>query len=378
MAEGAPRQTFGSYTVYEEIGHGGMASVHLAETKARDGTTRRVALKRLLPRVQSNRELVTAFVHEARLMRYLRHPNIAETFDQGRVYDSYFIAMEYVPGPTLKELVAQCGATVGAVPMPIMLNLVAQICDALDHAHNLHDEQGKPLGIIHRDVSPANIILSNTGLVKLIDFGLAKANVHSADTEVGKLKGKFGYIAPEYISGELDARADLWAVGVVMYELLTSRRLFDGFDPMETMNRVRKLPIPRPSLANPRVSPELDALVMRALERAPARRWQTAAELRDAVHEVIEQPGMQVDNHHVIEWVNWVFTLKPGAKVTGLSQLVKITTPPPGEIPDVTAVDVPKEPEVRWLQSDKLVWGVAAFLALVVIVTLIRIIALIT
>jgi len=159
------------------------------------------------------------------------------------VFGTYFIAMEYVPGHTLKQLVEHCASTVAGWPQPITLNIAAQLCDALDHAHNRCDERGKPLGIVHRDVSPANIILSEHGLVKLIDFGLARAAVHSENTEQGTIKGKYSYIAPEYLGGNLDHRADLWAVGIIMYELLTSRRLFDGPDAFETMMRVKQLPI---------------------------------------------------------------------------------------------------------------------------------------
>src|SRR6185503_5757064 len=147
-------------------------------------------------------------------------------------------------------------------PQPITLNVAAQLCDALDHAHNQVDEHGQPLGIIHRDITPSNIILSDAGTLKLIDFVLAKAKVSSEETGRGVIKGKLGYVAPEYLGGKLDHRADLWAVGIIMYELLTSRRLFDGADAFETMTRIRNLPIPRPSIGNPRVTAELDDIVM--------------------------------------------------------------------------------------------------------------------
>jgi serine/threonine-protein kinase len=302
-------ERFGSYLVYEQIGKGGMATVHRAERDTGRGL-QEVALKRLNPTMQ--RELVELFLDEARLLRQLQHPNIAATWDSGRVFGRYFIAMEYVRGPTLKQLVEHCGVTVGAVPQAITLNLAAQLCDALDHAHNLRDEHGKPLGIIHRDVTPANIIISDAGLLKLIDFGLAKARGTTEDTAIGVIKGKYGYVAPEYLGGKLDNRADLWAVGIIMYELLTSRRLFEGADAFETMMRVRELPIPRPSLANPVVTPGLDAIVMTALERDPARRWQSAAAMREQIRTVIAQPGNAMDNQGVIEWVNWVLGQRRG------------------------------------------------------------------
>ena len=319
-------ERYGSYVVYEQLGKGGMATVHRAELPDRNGEIKQVALKRLLPTLE--KEKVQLFLDEARLHKYLHHPNIAETYDSGRVFGTYFIAMEYVKGPTLKDVVTHCGLTTGAVPQPITLNIAAQLCEALDHAHNQRDEHGKPLNIIHRDVSPANIILSDQGLVKLIDFGLAKTSQPGAqETQAGTIKGKYGYIAPEYLSGSIDHRADLWAVGIIMYELLTSRRLFDGADAFETMMRVKRFPIPRPSLMNPRVKPELDNLVMKALERNVSYRWQTAAAMRDALREQIAVPGNHVDNAHVFEWVEWLLTLPPGKDVSGLAKLDEITAP---------------------------------------------------
>ncbi|MGE5186839.1 MAG: serine/threonine protein kinase [Acidobacteriota bacterium] len=341
-------ERYGSYLVYEELGKGGMATVHRAELVAPDGSKKPVALKRLMPTMQ--RELIALFLDEARVLRYLDHPNIAATYDSGRIFGTYFIAMEYIKGPTLKKLVEQSGQTTGAVPEQITLNLAAQLCDALDHAHNRCDDKGSPLGIIHRDITPANMILSDEGLLKLIDFGLAKAKVSTEETGQGVIKGKFGYVAPEYLGGKLDHRADLWAVGIIMYELLTSRRLFDGADAFETMMRVRQLPIPRPSLGNPRVSPELDEIVMTALERDPARRWQSAAAMGDALRNVIARPGNYVDNGQVAEWVSWLFTVRPGTEISGLSRLHSILRPKPapsapGEERTEVAAIIVEDPE---------------------------------
>jgi serine/threonine protein kinase len=306
--DGAPER-YGSYLVHEQIGLGGMAKVHRAEqevvARGKPTATRAVALKRLLPTL--DKELVKLFLDEAKLLRYLDHPNIAATYDSGRVFGTYFIAMEYVRGPTLKELVQRAGATVGPVPQPITLNLAAQLCEALDYAHNATDENGNSLGIIHRDVTPANMILSETGLLKLIDFGLAKASLSTETTGMNIIKGKFGYVAPEYLEGKLDHRVDLWATGIIMYELLTSRRLFDGADNLETMTRVRNFPIPRPSIANPQVTRELDEIVMTALARDPDLRWPSASAMKDALRAVIKRPGNYIDNQGVAAWVRRVF-----------------------------------------------------------------------
>lgn len=327
LVKRAPER-FGSYIVYEQLGKGGMATVHRAEMWSADGTMKReVALKRLLPTL--NKDLVSFFLDESQLLTYLSHPNIAATYDAGKVFGTYFIAMEYVRGPTLKQLVEHCGKTVGAVPQPITLSLAAQLCDALDHAHNKTDQHGRPLHIVHRDITPANIVLSDTGVLKLIDFGLAKTRVgRSEDTAQGVIKGKFGYVAPEYLGEKaLDHRCDLWAVGIIMYELLTSRRLFDGRDAFETMMRVKSLPIPRPSIANPRVTRDLDDIVMSALERDPSRRWQSAAMMRVALQGVMDQPGHKVSNAHVSEWVSWVFKQSPGTEVSGVARLDEIVGP---------------------------------------------------
>jgi eukaryotic-like serine/threonine-protein kinase len=357
--EGKP-QTFGSYVLHEQIATGGMASVHRAELRGADGTTKEVALKRMLPEAVVQRQLRLAFRHEARLMRYLSHPNIPKTYDAGNYRETEFIAMEYVGGPTLRDLFFHAGKTVGFVPEPIVLNLSAQLCDALDYAHNLKDENGKPLNIIHRDVTPANIILSKAGVVKLIDFGLAKAQLpRSPESNAGTIKGKLNYAAPEYLDGDLDARIDLWAIGVVMWELLTGRRLFDGPTPLETLSRIRKMPLPRPSIGNPLVSEELDDIVMSALERDPKRRWQSAALMGAALRGLIARPQNFCENKHVMEWVNWLFTLTPGTDVNGVARLDAITAPerpkPPAPAPPPPAPEpmfkAPEASKSGWLKK---------------------------
>ena len=230
--------------VYEQLGIGGMAQVHRAISAS---FPQPVALKRMLSHIAGSEDMVKSFVREARLASYLRHQNVAQTYDLGRVGEVYFIVMELITGRNLRAVLRHCGSTTGPMPVPVALNILNQICDALDYAHNLRDEHGKPLNIIHRDVSPSNVIVSDSGLVKLIDFGIAKASGAGMQTMSGTLKGKFAYMAPEYIAGRLDARADLFAVGVIAHELLTNRPLFSGRDDIDTLTRVRDMRIEPPS-----------------------------------------------------------------------------------------------------------------------------------
>jgi serine/threonine-protein kinase len=297
-------ERFGSYEIFEQLGAGGLASVHLARSPAIKNP---VALKRLFPHIAKVRELVGSFIDEARLARYLRHPGIARVYEYGRIKGTYFIAFEFVPGPTLQQLQRQCSAHVGQVPIPVVLEVAWQLCEALDHAHNLRDEHGQPLHIVHRDVSPSNVIVSNTGQVKLIDFGLAKTKQSTVHSQVGVIKGKVNYVAPEYISGRLDARCDLWALGVVLHELLTGRRLFDDPESLVTLERVRSLPIPPPSRINREVPVDLDRIVLTALERDPARRWQSAAEMRAALE---RHASRRITPRQLVAWLEWAFSQK--------------------------------------------------------------------
>ncbi|MCW5802924.1 MAG: serine/threonine protein kinase, partial [Deltaproteobacteria bacterium] len=315
--EGSPAEAFGPYLVYEQLGMGGMASVHRAEMGGIEGFRRPVALKRMLPHVAADAEMVQAFVREAHLASHLRHANVAQTYDLGKVGDIYFIAMELITGKSLREILKHGAATTGPMPVAVALNILNQMCDALDYAHNLCDERGKLLGIIHRDVSPSNIIVADDGVVKLIDFGIAKVTSSSMQTMAGTIKGKFGYMAPEYIAGSIDARADLFALGVIAHELLTNRPLFTGPDDMETLHRVRRMDILPPSRRNPQVPPEVDDIVMTALARDPDRRWQHATALRNAMTTVTRRLGLAIHNSQVVDWVRWAFQQKGPLKLAG-------------------------------------------------------------
>jgi serine/threonine protein kinase len=346
-------EEFGPYLVYEQLGMGGMATVHRAETTGLAGFRRPVALKRMLPHVAANDDLVRSFVREARLASHLRHANVAQTYDLGKVGDIYFIAMELVLGRTLRDVLRLCAKTGTRIPIPVALNILNQVCDALDYAHNLTDELGTPLGIIHRDVSPSNVIIGESGVVKLIDFGIAKASAAGMQTMSGTIKGKFGYMAPEYLAGKIDARADLFAVGIIAHELLTGRPLFQGRDDMETLYRVKSMEIDPPSRLNPEIPPEIDAIVMTALARDPEVRWQRAAALRVALTTETKRLGMTVLDQQVAQWCEARFREALGDVSTPAPTRVLGTTPSMAAVgPESVIIERVDEPEE--LQSTRL------------------------
>jgi len=297
-----PTEQFGPYLVFESMGEGGMACVHRAERAGADGFRKPVALKRMWAHLSDDRDFVEAFVQEARLVASLRHDHIAQAYECGTLDGTYYIAMELVPGPTLNELMIQSRTAAGPIPLPIIVELLIQLCDALEHAHAAN--------IIHRDVSPANVIVSTAGSIKLIDFGIAKAAHSRVQTQAGFIKGKLGYVAPEYTLGLLDHRADLFAVGVIAHELLTGRRLFLAESDVAIVHNVREKPIVPPSRSNPEIGHDLDDIVMTALQRDPARRWQNAAAMRTALVQAARQIG-PASGKQIRDWVEWAFTREP-------------------------------------------------------------------
>jgi eukaryotic-like serine/threonine-protein kinase len=317
-----PETRFGPYVVHELLGTGGMATVHLAETQSAGGFRKRVALKRMLPHLTDEPEIVDAFAREARLASHLHHQHIAQTFDLGVTEGTYYIAMELVPGPTLRQIMRQCESAAGAIPIEHAVAIALQVAGALDYAHNLTDEHGKPLGLVHRDVSPANIIVSGAGMVKLIDFGLAKVS-SSRSTKVGVLKGKLSYMAPEYTLGQLDHRADLFALGVVLHEMLTGRPLFDAPTDADVIGLLRAMPIQPPSRWNPRVPPDLDNIAMTALQRDPALRWQSAAAMAAALQAASMTDNLVTSPAALSTWVEWAFTQEPHEDVGGLTAIIQ-------------------------------------------------------
>ena len=249
----APEQ-FGPYEVYERLGLGGMATVHRAKKRGPAGFERSVALKRMLSHLSEDQAFVDSFIREAKVSSLLQHPNIAQVYDFGRISGTYYIAMELVSGFDVRKLLRYANRANEAIPMPVLLSVLGELCDALDYAHTFVDEAGQPLHIVHRDVSPSNLIVAHTGHLKVIDFGIAKANSRQLHTESGQVKGKLGYMSPEVALGlPVGSVSDLFSVGVVAWELATASPLFSARTDFETMRKIREEPISPPSRFNPAI-----------------------------------------------------------------------------------------------------------------------------
>ncbi len=303
-------ETFGPYLIHERLGVGGMATVHRAHERGIEGFERKVALKRLLPHLAEDANFIKSFVREAKLASLLHHVNIVQIFELGRVGTQYFISMEYIQGRDLRAVLQRAARVTGPPPIHVTLGLLTQLCDALDYAHTKCDDSGTPLALIHRDISPSNLLITDGGHLKVIDFGIARAQSNQ-QTQTGRIKGKLAYMAPEALAGtEFDARCDLWAVGVIAHELITARPLFARKNEYETMMKVQRGELAAPSSFNQSAPPELDAIVARALARDPEHRYRSAAELREDLNDVRKMYGLETGPRDVATWLAWAFSVE--------------------------------------------------------------------
>jgi serine/threonine-protein kinase len=271
------------YRPLYKLDAGGMAEVYVAEAESMAGFKKKVAIKRILPGLLKDERFVRMFLDEARLSLHLSHANIVSVFDIGKSSSTYFIVMEFVEGPNLKHLLQYLAKRRATMPVHMAVWVINEILKGLDYAHNLRDpETGKPFGIVHRDISPPNILFSWNGEVKLTDFGLAKASTQLESTDPGVVKGKFSYLSPEAANGaEVDARADIFAVGILCWELLTGQRLFLGETDYQTVEAVRRAEVPSLADRNPDVPAELERIIRKALAKDLRARYQRASDFAD-------------------------------------------------------------------------------------------------
>src|SRR3954467_11322421 len=280
-----------------------MAEVFKAKAFGGEGFERLVAVKRILPNIAEDEEFITMFIDEAKIAVQLQHANIAQIFDLGKVEDSYFIALEYVHGKDLRAVSDHLKKLGERMPTPQACFVIMQICEGLDYAHNKRDAQGRALNLVHRDVSPQNILLGYEGELKIVDFGIAKAAGKASKTQAGILKGKFGYMSPEQVRGlPVDRRSDVFAAGICLYEILTGERLFVGESDFSTLEKVRNVEILPPSSYNRRIGDELERIVMKALAKDVDDRYQNAIDLHDDLQAFMYTAGEFYSRKDLAAW----------------------------------------------------------------------------
>lgn len=272
--------TVGQYYLMEKISQGGMAEIYKGLSYDVHGLKKTVCIKKILPHLSANEEFISSLIDEAKLAVKLVHGNIAQTFDLGKVGGDYFMVMEYVEGRTLSQINKKCVLQGKLIPIPHLIYFISEVANALNYMHRRTDEYGNLLHIVHRDVSPQNIMISYSGTVKIIDFGIAKAAFKMGSTDAGMLKGKFAYMSPEQARGdEIDARSDIFSLGIILHEMLTGQRLFKADDSRQTVRNVRQATVEPPSAIRGDLPEDLDGIVMRALAKDRRRRYPFASEI---------------------------------------------------------------------------------------------------
>ncbi len=309
----AGSETFGDYVLLRKIAQGGMAEVFLAKRRGVEGFEKTVAIKRILPELSWNREFVTMFINEAKIAARLSHPNIVQIFDFGKIENYYFIAMEYIAGENLRTVLQRADEKRVPLLPGLAALIIARACAGLEHAHRKTDESGKPMRIVHRDISPQNVLVSYEGEVKVVDFGIAKAVAENPEATRGVLKGKLAYLSPEQVGGEtLDARSDLFAIGLVFYELLTGGKLFDRHDPGEILDAIVRVDSAEVSRSIPNLHKRLRDVLQRSLHVTPSGRYASAGEMQQALEDYLREQGDPGGTMQLTNFMRLLFDEKMG------------------------------------------------------------------
>ena len=319
---------YGKYFLLELINVGGMAEVFKAKMFGVEGFEKIVAIKKILPEVAEDKEFIKMFIDEAKIAVRLQHPNIVQILELGKIDESYFIAMELVNGKDLKTIRKRLKRVDLLMPPEQSAYAISQVCDGLDYAHRKCDEKMNSLNIVHRDISPQNIIISYEGTVKLIDFGIAKAKSKSTKTQAGMLKGKFSYMSPEQVSGQpIDRRSDIFSLGVVFFEMLTGKRLFLGKNDVETLEKIRKAEVPPPSVFNSAIPPELDRIVLKSLAKDREERYQWASEFSEGLKKFSYSTDKQFSRQDMMNFMSEFFADELEEETAKLEEYQKIKKP---------------------------------------------------
>jgi serine/threonine-protein kinase len=296
-----------------------MGRLYVAERRGIQGFVKIVALKRILPHLADSAQLKEMFLNEARIAARLEHPNIVATYELGEVDGKYFISMEYLPGEDLSAIITRCGSG-RPIPAEVAAALAQQAAQGLHYAHEARDSHGKPIGLVHRDVNPRNIFVTYHGVVKLLDFGVVRGP-QSQKSIPGVFKGKYGYCAPEQLEGgRVDRRTDVFCLGIALWECLTGVRLFDASSDATTIDAVRSRKVEPPSSTRPDIPAALDAIVMRALSRDPAQRYQSAHDMSEELDRFLLECESRPTTKAVGRWLETTFTTERAALKKAISQ----------------------------------------------------------
>ena len=304
LSQSSPEH-FGKYQLLEKIATGGMAEVYRARAFGMAGFEKILVIKRVLDHMAADEEFVGMFIDEARIAVQLQHVNIVQVFDLGQVDGHYFMAMEYVHGLDLSRLLTR-SRNIGPFPIPLSLFIAGEMLKALQFAHQQIDDQGRPMQIVHCDVSPQNVLISYAGEVKILDFGIARA-AFQADTKHRVVRGKYAYMSPEQVEGRtLDGRSDMFSLGIVLYEMMTGRRLFKMKKREDTLARVRRAEVPSPRTYRPEISEELEGFLLRALSRNRDDRFEDGQEMYAALTRIMVREGHRATNNDLAAYLKEV------------------------------------------------------------------------
>ncbi len=308
-ADGLPMR-FGKYTLLRKLATGGMAELFLAIQRSVAGFEKLIVIKRILPQMNMDRAFIDMLLHEARIAATLSHPNIVQIFDVGQVDGTYFIAMEHVHGEDIRSIVRQMKVKgYPEFPAEHALGIILGVCAGLAYAHEKSELDGSALNIVHRDISPQNVVITFSGDVKIVDFGIAKSDQKlNTETKSGKLKGKVPYMSPEQARGErIDARSDIFATGVMLFELTTGKRLFKGQSEFETLKLICEREYPKPTAVRPGYPEALERIVMKALEKDRDKRFQTAREMQQALEDFVRHERIPVSTIALQQFMQTLF-----------------------------------------------------------------------
>jgi serine/threonine protein kinase len=305
----------GPYELLQKLATGGMAEIYVARREGPHGFSKRIALKRILPQLAADPEFVAMFIDEARLCAQLTHPNLVQVFDFGEEGTELYMAMELVEGTNVAKVVRAAGARGEGVPAEAALHIAMSVGRGLAHAHDACDERGVSLGLVHRDVSPGNILISSSGAVKLADFGIARAAQFDRRTDQGQLKGKLGYMSPEQVTGrELDAKSDQFTAAIVLAELLTARPIFSGAREMDVLVKIRDADLSVLDRHGAQIAPDIMEILRRALARRAEERFETTTAFVDALEEVVRRRRLSVKPATLVEWLHRMHLLTPSSR----------------------------------------------------------------